>query len=136
MVQFKCKNCGSTDFTEKDGCYICDYCGSQYPIMRASTARPGSSAQTASQEVHVHVHMDNDNLNNTTVKSEKSWITTLLLCVFLGIFGIHRFYAGKIGTGLIWMFTGGAFLIGWVADIILIATGKFKDKNGRLITYH
>lgn len=43
------------------------------------------------------------------MKSEKSWITTLLLCLFLGGLGVHRFYAGKIGTGILQLITvGGA----------------------------
>lgn len=40
-----------------------------------------------------------------------------LLLAFLGIFGIHRFYMGKWLTGLIWMFTGGFFLLGWLYDL-------------------
>ncbi len=39
-----------------------------------------------------------------------------ILQTFLGVFGIHRFYQGKIGTGLIWLLTGGLFLIGWLYD--------------------
>lgn len=40
-----------------------------------------------------------------------------LLLVFLGAFGIHRFYMGKWVTGLIWMFTGGLFVVGWLYDL-------------------
>lgn len=65
--------------------------------------------------------------------SPKSWIVTLLLCIFLGEFGIHRFYAGKIVTGLVYLFTGGLFGVGWIIDIIFIVCKRFKDKAGYVI---
>ena len=65
--------------------------------------------------------------------SEKNWVVALLLCIFLGELGIHRFYVGKIGTGIIYLLAGGLFGIGWVVDLILIIVGKFKDEEGRLV---
>ena len=66
--------------------------------------------------------------------SKKSWTTTLLLAIFLGELGIHRFYAGKIGTGILWLLTGGLFGVGWIVDIIMICTQTFTDKQGSQIT--
>lgn len=63
--------------------------------------------------------------------SPKSKTITLLLCIFLGIFGVHRFYVGKIGTGIIWLLTGGIFGIGWLFDIFSIAIDDFYDFQGR-----
>lgn len=65
--------------------------------------------------------------------SNKSWVVTMLLCLFLGYLGIHRFYAGKIWTGILYLFTGGLFGIGFVIDFIIICVGAFDDKQGRLI---
>ena len=62
--------------------------------------------------------------------SGKSRLVTLLLCIFLGGLGVHRFYVGKIGTGIIWLLTAGCFGIGWIIDIIMIACGKMRDKDG------
>lgn len=64
---------------------------------------------------------------------EKDWLTTLLLCLFLGVIGVHRFYVGKIGTGILWILTGGCFGIGVLVDLIKIICGKFTDKKGNLI---
>ena len=60
----------------------------------------------------------------------KSRLAAALLCLFLGVLGIHRFYVGKIGTGLIWFFTGGFFALGWILDLIFIILGFFRDKRG------
>ncbi len=62
--------------------------------------------------------------------SDKDFVPTLLLCFFLGMLGVHRFYVGKIGTGILQLITFGGFGIWVMVDFILIATGNFKDKQG------
>lgn len=64
------------------------------------------------------------------IKSSKSRTAAGLLCFFLGEFGIHRFYVGKVGTGILWLFTLGLFGIGWFIDLIVIICGSFKDSDG------
>lgn len=56
--------------------------------------------------------------------SSNKKIVALILCIFLGYLGVHRFYLKKIGTGILYLFTMGLCGIGWIVDIILIATGK------------
>lgn len=70
--------------------------------------------------------------NYVTLTSDKSKSTALLCCClgFLGIGGIHRLYVGKIGSGLLYLFTGGFFFIGTVIDLIKIALGSFRDNVG------
>ena len=53
-------------------------------------------------------------------KPKKSKKTALLLCIFLGIFGAHKFYEGKPGMGILYLLTGGLLLVGWISDIFKI----------------
>ena len=67
---------------------------------------------------------------NDVAVSEKGFVPTILVCFFLGAFGIHRFYAGKIGTGILMLLTLGGLGIWTLVDFIMIVTGSFKDKEG------
>ncbi|CDE11569.1 MAG: NINE protein [Ruminococcus sp.] len=61
----------------------------------------------------------------------KSKMVALLLSIFLGELGIDRFYLGYIGLGILKLLTGGGLGIWWLVDLILIATGKMKTKDGQ-----
>ncbi len=100
-----CPNCGQSYQGN-----FCPKCGS--PAPRAESA-PTVSMPTPSRPV-----------------SAKNRLAALLLAIFLGCLGVHRFYTGKIGTGILYLFTGGLFGIGWLVDVILIACGSFCDKAG------
>jgi TM2 domain-containing membrane protein YozV len=67
-------------------------------------------------------------------ESDKSKIAAGLFCFFLGALGIHRFYVGKIGTGIIWLLTAGLGGIGVLVDFIIIVMGKFTDKEGNYLS--
>lgn len=61
-------------------------------------------------------------VNNTYVvagNAKNKWVA-FLLCFFLGIFGAHKFYEGKIGLGILYLFTAGLFGIGWFIDCIIL----------------
>ena len=61
--------------------------------------------------------------------SEKSGIACLLLLILLGPLGLHRFYVGKIGTGILFLITLGGFGIWWPIDLIMLIMGSFKDSS-------
>lgn len=60
----------------------------------------------------------------------KDWLTTLLLCLFVGYFGVHRFYTGSTGIGVAQLLTGGGCGVWALIDLIMIVTGNYKDGNG------
>lgn len=67
--------------------------------------------------------------------SDKNRLVALFLYLFLGVFGVHRFYAGKVGTGILQIITLGGFFGIWVLiDFIMIICGAFKDKEGLPLT--
>lgn len=119
----KCPNCGAPLNNGK-----CDYCGHQE--QNANTTN-----NTQSQPQSVNVVINNSNTANGTPiyavgVSPKSRTVAALLCFFLGVLGIHRFYVGKIGTGILWLLTVGFFGIGVLVDFIKILCGTFADKQG------
>lgn len=78
------------------------------------------------------------NTSTTDLNQEnqpKSATTALFLCLFLGFLGIHRFYVGKIWTGILMALTFGGFGIWTLIDLIYIASGHFKDKNGNELEF-
>ncbi len=148
MGQMKCDRCGSTEFEEQDGFYVCKYCGTRYTPEgeeegeeeREETARPDQAEESGEEMQAQSINAGKEERKNTenqttyvVIRSPKSWLASLLLCIFLGMFGVHRFYTGKVGTGILWLFTGGFAGIGWLVDLAVIASGHFKDKQGRPI---
>ena len=120
-----CKNCGA----QVDSIYrICPYCNSEIEY-------PDSNKQVIIQNIYngpapTQQPQYAPPQQPYTYTSQKDKLTTLILCIFLGYFGVHNFYVGKFFKGIIYLFTYGLFGIGWIIDVISIATGKFTDSKG------
>jgi TM2 domain-containing membrane protein YozV len=62
--------------------------------------------------------------------SDKKFVPAALLCFFLGNLGIHRFYLGKVGTGILMLITFGSLGIWTIIDFVRLIIGSMTDKNG------
>jgi hypothetical protein len=65
---------------------------------------------------------------------ERKVLPVFLLCFLLGPFGVHRFFVGKMGTGLLMLLTLGGLGLWVLVDLVLIITGNFTDKEGHKLT--
>lgn len=124
----KCQMCGAP--MESDSC---SYCGHEdEKATKAKYSSDYTNTQTVhSQPAQSQTFINNQYINNASFipgVSKKSKTTALILCIFLGYFGAHKFYVGKIGMGIVYLFTFGLFGFGWLIDIFSIATGSFKDE--------
>ena len=71
---------------------------------------------------------------NKSRYSDCGFVPTALLAMFLGTLGIHRFYVGKIVTGILMVITLGGFGIWTLIDYIIVLTDGFTDSKGRVIS--
>lgn len=104
-----CKHCGEKILKEA---VICIHCGLQVEELKQSES----------------IVINNSNVNNGSsathyrrrISREKNKWIALMLCFFLGFFGGHKFYEDKTGLGVLYLFTGGLFGIGWLVDLITL----------------
>lgn len=102
---------------------FCKFCGSKIPqdaIMCTHCGRQVEQMKVENPNIVINNTNTNTNVNNNvttghTGKPKNKWVA-LALCIFT-ICG-HKFYEGKIGMGILYLFTMGLFGIGWVLDII------------------
>lgn len=110
---------------------FCPNCGHEVGENAVVCVGCGCSLEKQQGTTNVTV---NNVVNGVGGVSPKSRLVAFLLCTFLGGIGVHRFYAGKVGTGILWLFTLGCFGIGVLVDWIVILCGSFKDINGQVIS--
>ena len=72
-------------------------------------------------------------LDSSTKTSSIDWLALFLLTFFVGVLGVHRFYVGKIGTGVLMLITLGGLGVWLLVDLLLVVTGQFTNKDGQKI---
>lgn len=107
------------------GMKFCKYCGQQIPMEAVLCVKCGRQVEQLQGAPNVNPQVIINNgpqpvVYRTGTPKDK-WVAFVLAFV-LGFLGAHRFYEGKVGTGLLWLFTGGLFGIGWLVDWITILT--------------
>lgn len=116
-----CEHCGSVIAKQA---VVCPTCGCQVAPLKQEQVPmqvPGQQVQITQVQQPQPIQPVQVVVNYNGNGRPKDKLTALLLCIFLGEWGIHRFYEGRIGTGILWMFTFGLFGLGWLYDIIRIA---------------
>jgi TM2 domain-containing membrane protein YozV/uncharacterized protein YccT (UPF0319 family) len=121
QTEIKYKNCdnlsGPTFSKNKSEIFMIKYPNGTNTLMEESK----------SNSSNVTVNVNSSSNSNPT---DKILVNAVVLWFFLGLLGIHRFYLGHIGMGVLYLITGGLCGIGWLVDGILFLTGGLKPKNG------
>lgn len=107
MSEIYCKECGKQVSAEAT---TCPFCGVQLNEEPATA--------TAA---------------NVSEKSDRDWLTTFLLCWFLGYLGVHSFYAKKTGIGIIQLLTAGGCGIWTFIDWVMLLVGSYRDGEGKIV---
>ena len=109
---------------------FCKFCGAKIPLDAVLCTSCGrqveelKQTQQTTQTPNIVINNSNNNANTNVVgghpgKAKNKWVA-VLLCLFLGLVGGHKFYEGKIGMGILYIFTCGLFSIGAFIDLIVL----------------
>jgi hypothetical protein len=123
-----CRNCGNEVSEKAIMCVACGTppkAGDKFCYHCKAETTPGAAIC-----MKCGVSLKNENL---TDGEGKDWLTTVLLCFFLGVFGVHRFYTGHTAIGVVQLLTLGGCGIWALIDFIIIIVGNFKDAKGNLL---
>ncbi len=106
------------------------------PVAPPALPVPSATSMSAPAGTAVPVYPNGKPMLDASgqTASPKSRLAAALLAWFLGVIGVHRFYVGKVGTGILMILTLGGLGVWILIDFILILVGSFKDKQGRVLS--
>lgn len=108
MSEIYCKECGKQVSAEATTCPFCGVQLNEEPVTATAA--------------------------NVSEKSDRDWLTTFLLCWFLGYLGVHSFYTKKTGIGIIQLLTAGGCGIWTFIDWVMLLVGSYRDGEGKLVS--
>ena len=113
--------------TTQEKMKFCKHCGAKIPEAAVVCTHCGCQVEEVKHSEQPSIVINNANTNTNTnvnaaalgVRAKNKWVS-FLLCLLLGYIGAHKFYEGKIGIGILYLFTLGLFGIGWFIDCIVL----------------
>ncbi len=139
VYKFKCKDCGSKSYQKLDeNTYKCVYCGCVEELI-------SDKKETLNEAKNESENQENLNQNKAETKAEQKCchksktadnvaserftkaLINFLICFFAGMFGVHKFLEGKIFLGIVYLFTGGLFLVGYIIDCIVLGAKLLSE---------
>ena len=124
----KCPNCGAARNASER---TCCYCGTDYDDI------PTQKVEVPQPVMHVHYHQEPQREVRVervyvpqSIRSDRNRVVAIILCLLLGMLGIHKFYLGKNGQGVLYLVTGGLCGLGVFIDLIVLLIGTPVDRQG------
>lgn len=116
--------------TAQENMKFCKHCGAKIPSAAVICTHCGCQVEEVKQTEQPSIVINNANTNTNTntnnlnaamlgIRTKNKWVA-FLLCFFLGYLGAHKFYEGRVGSGILYLFTVGLFGIGWFIDCIIL----------------
>ena len=110
-----CKHCGEKIDAEA---VLCIKCGKQIEELKGGAEQPKIEVNVSQSQSSVNTNTNT--INAGMLKTPKNKWVAFFLCLFAGVFGVHKFYEGKAGMGILYIFTAGLFGVGVLVDLIAI----------------
>ena len=125
----RCPSCGANVVGA-----FCEYCGTRMPVERVEAQTINAESVVVNNYYCPQGGRSAAAVPQVAGASSKSRAVALVLCVLLGCFGAHRFYAGRYGLGILFLLSFGVFGFGWLVDIAFVAMGRMRDGDGLVVS--